>query len=46
MIFRYRISDYRALYKYKKIKNLILITKIDKRPRIHNQFKIKRKTSL
>lgn len=32
-IFRYRIGDYRALYKIKE--DVILITKIDKRERIY-----------
>lgn len=34
-IFRYRIGDYRALYKLKESKKIILISKIDKRPRIY-----------
>ena len=35
-IYRYRIGDYRALYKLKDKKKIVLITKIDKRPRIYN----------
>ena len=34
-IFRYRIGDYRALYKVKDSDKIILIAKIDKRPRIY-----------
>jgi len=34
-IFRYRIGDYRALYKVKDVEKIILITKVDKRPRIY-----------
>jgi len=34
-IFRYRIGDYRALYKVKENEKIVLITKIDKRPRIY-----------
>jgi len=34
-IFRYRIGDYRALYKVKTNQN-VLIIKIDKRPRIYD----------
>ncbi|MBI2507482.1 type II toxin-antitoxin system RelE/ParE family toxin [Candidatus Woesearchaeota archaeon] len=35
-IFRYRIGDYRALYKIKDHEKVILITKIDKRPRVYD----------
>ncbi|MAG47036.1 type II toxin-antitoxin system mRNA interferase toxin, RelE/StbE family [archaeon] len=35
MVFRYRIGDYRALYKVKKDEEIILITKIDKRPKVY-----------
>ncbi len=35
MIFRYRIGDYRVLYKVKETQKIILITKIDKRPRVY-----------
>ena len=35
-IFRYRAGDYRALYKIKESEMTILITKIDKRPRIYD----------
>ena len=34
-IFRYRIGDYRALYKVKEKEKIVLVTKIDKRPRIY-----------
>ena len=34
-IFRYRIGDYRALYKSKEKEKIVLITKIDKRPRVY-----------
>ena len=34
-IFRYRIGDYRALYKLKDGEKIILIAKIDKRPRVY-----------
>ena len=34
-IFRYRIGDFRALYKIKENEKIILITKIDKRPRVY-----------
>ncbi|MEK6843826.1 MAG: type II toxin-antitoxin system RelE/ParE family toxin [Nanoarchaeota archaeon] len=35
-VFRYRIGDYRALYKLKDSEKIILITKIDKRPRVYD----------
>ena len=35
-VFRYRIGDYRALYKIKEKDKIILITKIDKRPRVYD----------
>ena len=35
-IFRYRIGDYRALYKIKESQKVVLITKIDKRSKIYN----------
>jgi len=38
MIFRYRIGDYRALYKVNKNQNVVLITKIDKRPRVYDRL--------
>ena len=34
-IFRYRIGNYRALYKVKENEKVVLITKIDKRPRVY-----------
>ncbi len=37
-IFRYRIGDYRALYKIKEIEKIVLITKIDKRPRVFDNI--------
>ena len=36
-VFRYRIGDFRALYTVKESKNIILIAKIDKRPRVYDQ---------
>ena len=35
-VFRYRIGDYRALYKLKDSEKMILVTKIDKRPRVYD----------
>ena len=35
MVFRYRIGDYRVLYKIKENQKIVLIMKIDKRPRIY-----------
>ena len=35
-IFRYRIGDYRALYKVKETEKIILISKIDKRARVYD----------
>ena len=37
-IFRYRIGDYRALYKVKYKEGVILVTKIDKRPRVYDKY--------
>ncbi|MBI3051851.1 type II toxin-antitoxin system RelE/ParE family toxin [Candidatus Woesearchaeota archaeon] len=34
-VFRYRIGDFRALYKIKDQAKIVLITKIDKRPRVY-----------
>ncbi|MBI3051834.1 type II toxin-antitoxin system RelE/ParE family toxin [Candidatus Woesearchaeota archaeon] len=34
-VFRYRIGDFRALYKIKLQDKIVLITKIDKRPRVY-----------
>jgi len=34
-VFRYRIGDYRALYKVKEDLKIVLVTKIDKRPRVY-----------
>ncbi len=38
MIFRYRIGDYRVLYKVKEAQKIVLIARIDKRPRIYNNL--------
>ncbi len=35
-VFRYRIGDYRALYKVKHEDKIVLVTKIDKRPRVYH----------
>lgn len=35
-IFRYRIGDFRALYKIKEQEKAVLIVKIDKRPRVYD----------
>ena len=37
-VFRYRIGDYRALYKVKETEKIVLVTKIDKRPRIYDRI--------
>jgi len=34
-VLRYRIGDHRALYKVKEQEKIVLITKIDKRPRVY-----------
>jgi mRNA interferase RelE/StbE len=34
-VFRYRIGDFRALYKVKDSPKMVLVTKIDKRERIY-----------
>ena len=36
-IFRYRIGDYRALYKIKEKDQIVLVAEIDKRPRIYDR---------
>ena len=36
-VFRYRIGDYRALYKVKEGEKIVLVAKIDKRPRIYKR---------
>ena len=36
-IFRYRIGDYRALYKVKDSEQAVIIIKVDKRPRIYDR---------
>ena len=35
-VFRYRIGNYRALYKLKDSEKIVLVTKIDKRPRVYD----------
>jgi len=35
-IFRYRIGDYRALYTIKDAEKIVLVAKIDKRPRVYD----------
>ncbi|MBS3167984.1 type II toxin-antitoxin system RelE/ParE family toxin [Candidatus Woesearchaeota archaeon] len=37
-IFRYRIGEYRALYKIKEKERIVLIAEIDKRPRIYDKI--------
>ncbi len=36
-IYRYRIGDFRALYKLKVREKIVLIARIDKRPRIYHR---------
>lgn len=36
-VFRFRIGDYRDLYKVKEDRKIILVTKIDKRPRVYTR---------
>ncbi len=36
-VFRYRIGDFRALYKVKDDDKIVMIAKIDKRPRVYDQ---------
>jgi mRNA interferase RelE/StbE len=38
MLFRYRIGKYRALYKVKEKEKIVLVTKIDKRPKIYDNL--------
>jgi mRNA-degrading endonuclease RelE of RelBE toxin-antitoxin system len=35
-VFRYRIGDYRALCELKEEAKIVLVTKIDKRPRVYD----------
>ena len=35
-VFRYRIGNYRVLYKIKEKNNMLLVSRIDKRPRVYN----------
>jgi len=37
MVFRYRIGNFRVLYKNFEKEKIILITKIDKRPRVYQK---------
>ncbi len=37
-VFRYRIGDYRALYKVRETERIVLIAKIDKRPRVYDKL--------
>ena len=36
-IFRYRVGDFRALYKIKDVEKIVLVAKIDKRPRVYDR---------
>jgi len=36
-VFRYRIGDFRALYIVQEKEKIVLVTKIDKRPRVYDQ---------
>ncbi|MBI5072556.1 type II toxin-antitoxin system RelE/ParE family toxin [Candidatus Woesearchaeota archaeon] len=36
-MFRYRIGDFRALYIVKEKESIVLIAKIDKRPRVYDR---------
>jgi mRNA interferase RelE/StbE len=36
-IFRYRIGDFRSLYKVKEAEKIVLISKVDKRPRVYKK---------
>jgi|TARA_B100001964_G_C14024035_1_gene505200 mRNA interferase RelE/StbE len=36
-VFRYRMGDFRALYKVKEKEKIVLIAKIDKRPRVYGR---------
>jgi len=36
-VFRYRIGDYRALYKVKDNEKIVIVAKIDKRPRVYSR---------
>jgi len=37
-VFRLRIGDYRALYKVKEAEKIVLIAKLDKRPRVYDKL--------
>ena len=37
-LFRYRVGNYRALYKIKEENKTVLIAKIDKRPRVYSKM--------
>lgn len=36
-IFRYRVGDFRVLYKVKDTQKVVLVAKVDKRPRIYDR---------
>lgn len=36
-VFRYRIGDFRALYKVKEKEKVVLVAKIDKRPKVYGR---------
>jgi len=36
-IFRYRIGEFRALYKVKDAEKIVLVAKIDKRPQVYER---------
>jgi mRNA interferase RelE/StbE len=36
-VFRYRVGDYQALYKLKDEERIVLIAKVDKRPRVYHR---------
>lgn len=36
-VFRYRVGDFRALYKVKDAEKIVLIAKVDKRPRVYHR---------
>lgn len=36
-VFRYRIGDFRALYKVKGAEKIVLIAKVDKRPKVYHR---------
>ena len=36
-VFRYRVGDYRSLYRVKDKEKMVLVAKIDKRPKIYHR---------